>query len=99
MSSPDERHGVQSSAWTIATVKATLPPVRLRIGTQQYPGTIAGRTLPYATVYVGETGFPFSWHAITRALNTGTPLLVPAPQGRGQAAHPRPHAREGDHDV
>jgi hypothetical protein len=99
MPSPDEISGTETRVWTLATVKALLPPVRLRIGTQQYTGTIAGRQLPSATVYVGETGYPFSWHAIIRALNTGTPLSVPTPQGRGQTAHPHSLAREGDDDV
>jgi hypothetical protein len=67
--------------WTIDTVKDVLPPVRIRIGTQDYTGTIAGRQLPYAMVYVGEVGYPFSWHAITRALNTDAPLHVLTHQG------------------
>ena len=71
--------------WTINTVKATLPPVRIRIGTQHHTGTLAGRCLPYAMVYVGETGYPFSWHTITRALNTGRALYVPVPLRRGPA--------------
>lgn len=83
--------------WTLATVKDLLPPVRIRLGTQDSTGTIAGRSLPYAVVYVGETGFPFSWHAITRALNTSTPLSVPAPQGpAGRAPRLSP---EGDRHV
>ena len=73
--------------WTIDTVKDTLPPVPIRLGTQDYTGRIAGRRLPYAMVYVGETGYPFSWHTITRALNTGRALSVPAAalSGAGRA--------------
>jgi hypothetical protein len=85
--------------WTIDTVKATLPPVRIRLGTQYSTGTLAGRRLPDATVSVGETGYPFSWHAITRALTTGSALSVPAPQGQGPAGRaPRP-SPEGDRHV
>jgi hypothetical protein len=75
--------------WTIDMVKDSLPPVRIRIGTQHYTGTIAGRCLPFATVYVEEIGYPFSWHAITRALNTDTPLYVPAAQPKGHTASAR----------
>ena len=75
--------------WTIDTVKDALPPVRIRLGTQDYTGKITGRLLPHAMVYVGETGYPFSWHTVTRALNTGRALYVPAPQVRGQAGRAR----------
>ena len=63
--------------WTIDTVKDRLPPVRICVGTQHHTGTIAGRSLPYATVYVKEVGYPFSWDAIARALTTGDTLCVP----------------------
>lgn len=84
--------------WTIATVKDLLPPVRIRLGTQDHTGTITGRRLPFAMVYVGETGYPFSWHTITRALNTGRVLSVPlapcqGPAGRGHIPSP-----QGAHD-
>jgi hypothetical protein len=71
--------------WTLDTVKDLLPPVRIRLGTQAHTGQITGRRLPYAMVYVGETGYPFSWHTVTRALNTGRALLVPAASCRGPA--------------
>jgi hypothetical protein len=83
--------------WTIPTVQDLLPPVRIRLGTQDYTGKITGRRLPYAMVYVGEIGYPFAWSTITRALNTSTPLSVPAPQGpAGRAPRPSP---EGDRHV
>jgi hypothetical protein len=86
--------------WTIDMVKDVLPPVRIRIGTQHYTGTIAGRALPYAMVYVGETGYPFSWHTITRALNRGTALYVPTEQEKGQTARTRTRPNpKGDRDV
>jgi hypothetical protein len=93
------RRGPETTPWTIATVKATLPPVRIQVGTQRYTGTLAGRQLPSATVYVGETGYSFSWHAITRALNTGHALSVPASLGCRPAdgAHPPSHAEGDDH--
>lgn len=84
--------------WTIDMVKDVLPPVRIRIGTQHYTGTIAGRALPYAMVYVGEMGYPFSWHTITRALNADTALYVPAEQENGHTARTHTHPK-GDRDV
>ena len=84
--------------WTIDMVKDVLPPIRIRIGTQEYTGTIAGRALPYATVYVGETGYPFSWHTITRALNAGTALYVPTGQEKAQTTRTRKRPK-GDRDV
>jgi hypothetical protein len=86
--------------WTITTVKDTLPPVRIRLGTQDYTGKITGRLLPHAMVYVGETGYPFSWHTITRALNTGRALSVSAVPCRGPAGCGcHPCSAEGHHDV
>jgi hypothetical protein len=85
--------------WTIATVKDLLPPVRIRLGTQDTTGQITGCRLPYAMVYVGETGYPFSWHTITRALNTSRALVVPAAPCRGPTGCAcSPSHPEGDRD-
>jgi hypothetical protein len=84
--------------WTLDTVKDLLPPVRIRLGTQDHTGQITGRRLPYAMVYVGEIGYPFAWHTITRALNTGRALFVPAAPCRGPAGRAHPPSPEGDRD-
>jgi hypothetical protein len=85
--------------WTLATVKDLLPPVCIRLGAQDVTGTSTGRRLPYALVYVGETGYPLSWHTITRALNAGSALSVPVPQGQGPAGRVPLSSPEGDHHV
>jgi hypothetical protein len=85
--------------WTLATVKDLLPPVRICLGTQDVTGTITGRRLPSALVSVGETGYPLSWHTITRALNAGSALSVPAPQGPGPAGRVPLASPEGDRHV
>jgi hypothetical protein len=85
--------------WTLDTVKDFLPPVRIRLGTQDHTGKITGRLLPSAMVYVGETGYPFAWSTITRALNTGRALSVPAPRGQGPAGRAPLPSPEGDRHV
>ena len=85
--------------WTITTVQDLLPPVRIRLGTQDYTGRITGRRLPYAMVSVGEIGYPFAWSTITRTLNTGRALVVPAASCREPAEHVcSPSHPEGEHD-
>ena len=70
--------------WTIATVKAELPSVRVRIAKGKIvDGRLSGRLNEFATVCCGWStagrdwvDFQFSWATIARALNENRPLTV-----------------------
>ena len=63
--------------WTIPRIKDELPFVLCRWQQERHIGCVRGRKEEQALVYLlsrSEMGIPFSWPAISRALNSGNLL-------------------------
>lgn len=61
--------------WTEESVRAELPTVQVRNYGTVYPGRIAGRKHPFATVLFGNNySAEWAWDTIANCLNAGRPL-------------------------
>ena len=66
---------MKTSEWTIDRVKTELPDIKLQAGGEVRKARISGRFNLFATVYVDGWKMEFSWDAITRALNSDSPIV------------------------
>lgn len=75
-----------TNKWTVKSVKEELPSVYVKQGKKVLRGSVGGRLNAYATVYLREEPLclngrwvyflEYSWQAVTRSLNTETPLSL-----------------------
>jgi hypothetical protein len=63
---------------TIDEIKEKLPDVKVKVFGEVYNGMLSGREKQFPLVYVFELrqSYAFSWHAIYRAVNNNTALIV-----------------------
>ena len=59
----------------VKDVKKLLPEVPIEINGKTFTGQVKGRKEPFASVHVYGISVEFSWEAVTRAVNSGNPLL------------------------
>ena len=60
--------------WTVETVRAELPAVKVQMRNRVYDGRTYGRKSAFATVRFGDMTAEWSWEAVVRCLNAGKPL-------------------------
>ncbi len=62
-------------AWTVERIKKELPGVEVLHAGVVYKGQVAGRKMPFATVFWGDNSrAEWAWETICRALNGGSVL-------------------------
>lgn len=70
----------ESKAWTVESVKAELPNVKVRLMNGEIvTGYVRGRKLKFAQVWTkgdDHDGWIFSWETIVHYLNEDRPLIV-----------------------
>lgn len=67
-----------ATVWTVESVKAECPRVRVLVGNRESWGYVKGRTLPFARIACDE--FPASvecaWETVVHCLNNGRPVRL-----------------------